>query len=314
MARTRRDSEGSLELLLDTITNTFGSVLFITMLVAILVRAAGQPAKNKEPVSAISRANAEARVAEASAEIERVKRAIESLPPADPVLDSIEREIAELREETARLLMDGSALSARIMADQEKRLELDRRIAEARRSLERLRPIAKEQAERRRKAEERSAELAQSAIAIDKPVDPTQIVQVATFPELAETTKEQFGLLMKYGRLYAMHARDAAGNRLGPNPDHFVVTRRPDGRQTAQARPDAGHIADGATVREALRQLLSRYPADRWVIAMVVHEDSFGQFQTVKAALVELGYQYDPMTIRANKGVWDSGGTEARGQ
>lgn len=314
MTRKHESVEGSLDLLLDTITNTFGSVLFITMLVAILLRTAGISDGNQDPISKTEQASAEAQISELTADIERLRATLASLPPADPTLARIDAEIAAVLQETARMLAEDAAVSAQTVADQERAAQLTKRLAEVRDKLDHLRPLAKEQAERREVAEKRAAELAKAAIALDRPVDPTRITQTARLPELAASKKEQFGIYMRYGRVYVMHEWGAAGERRGPNTRHFVITSRPDGGQSAQARPDAGFIADGATATKTIRDVLRNHPSDEWVVAVIVHEDSFAQFQTVKTALVDLGYQYEPIVVRKDKGVWDSGGTGKRGQ
>lgn len=314
MARSRDTIDASLELLLDTITNTFGSVLFITMLVAVLLRMSGRSETQLPPVSRTEQARAEARVAELAAEADRLKATLDSLPVADSTLARVEADIVAAAQETARLMAEDTALAVEIVRDQESIAALEQQVAETTRNLERITPLADQEARRRRQAETEAAELTKSAVELDRPVDPTLIVQTAQLPELLTTQKDQIGLLMHYGRVYVMHEYGPAGERLGPNAGHFVITAQPDGRQSAKARPDAGHIADGATIKDTLGQILARYPADKWVVAIIVHEDSFAQFQSVKAALVELGYQYEPITARTGDGVWDSGGSTVRGQ
>lgn len=313
MARSHESAEGSLELLLDTITNTFGSVLFITMLVAILLRMSGHSTQDREPTSKIEQARAVARAAEVSAEIDRLKATLETLPHGDPALTRIEADVVRAMQETAEALAQDTSVARETIAKQERIAHLEREVNEIARDLEKIAPDAKEQATRREAAERRAAELAKLSAELDRPVDPDRIVQTARLPELSATRKQPFGLLLKYGRIYVMHDWDDSGNRLGPNSNHFVITKRDDGRQSAQARPDAGHIADGATSKKTVREILRRFPAEKWYVQIVVNEDSFSQFQTVKKSLIDLGYQYEPIPMRVNGGVWDQGGVD-RGQ
>jgi hypothetical protein len=111
LAQAIRSVEGSLELLLDTITNTFGSVLFITMLVAILLRMSGHATQDREPTSKIEQARVAARAAELSAEIDRLKATLETLPYSDPAMPRIEADVARAMQETA------IRLAAQIRAD-----------------------------------------------------------------------------------------------------------------------------------------------------------------------------------------------------
>jgi hypothetical protein len=314
MARSHESVEGGLELLLDTITNTFGSVLFITMLVAVLLRMTGRTAADREPISKTEQARAEAEVAEVSAEIDRLKAALDALPPPDPVMARITSDTAAAAQEIARVLTDDTTASVEIVRRQERIAELERQATQTAEELTRVEDIAAEQAKRRMQAETAAAALAQLAVELDRPVDPERIVQVAQLPELTEQNKKQFAILIKYGRIYAWHVFAEDGSRLGPNPDHFMITPRPDGNLSVKAKPDAGHIADAATIKQSLRELLQRFPPTGWVVSTLVAEDSFAQFQTVKAALVDLGYQYEPIPIRAGEGIWDAGGLNVRAQ
>ena len=211
MARSRDTIDASLELLLDTITNTFGSVLFITMLVAVLLRMSGRSETQPPPISRTEQARTEARVAELSAEAERLKATLDSLPVTDSTLARVEADIVAVAQETARLMAEDTALAVEIVRDQESMATLEQQVADTTRSLERIDPLADEEARRRRQAETEAAELARSAVELDRPVDPTLIVQTAQLPELSTTQKDQIGLLMHYGRVYVMHESGPAG-------------------------------------------------------------------------------------------------------
>ena len=83
MKRTKHHDEGSLDLLLDTITNTFGSILFITILVALLLRFSGHVSSRKVEVSKADQARAQARLTELSAEVNRLKATLDFIPQSD---------------------------------------------------------------------------------------------------------------------------------------------------------------------------------------------------------------------------------------
>lgn len=313
MKRTKHHDEGSLDLLLDTITNTFGSILFITILVALLLRFSGHVSSRKVEVSKADQARAQARLAELSAEVNRLKATLDFIPQSDSEVVRIERSIAAAAQELAAVFQEDAAAATEISDDQDYIVSVHQRLASLSQELERLRPLADESAQQRAKAEETAANLAALASELDRPIDPERIEQTATLPELTSTSKKQIGLFMRYGRVYVMHQWSPAGMRLGPNTDHFVISTRPDGNQSAKARPDAGCLADQATIKSALREILRGFPPDNWVVGLVVNEDSFPQFQTVKSTLVALGYQYEPFPIEVGNGAWDMGGS-ARGQ
>ena len=80
MSRKREGPDGSLELLLDTICNTFGGVLFISILVVILLNMSSKQAETTPPTDA-ARAElieAQARLSKTNDELEQLLTAIQT--------------------------------------------------------------------------------------------------------------------------------------------------------------------------------------------------------------------------------------------
>lgn len=316
MAR-KSPPDSSLELLLDTITNTFGSVLFLTILVTLLLRTAGDAARDSKPLEApMSLADQdllESRIADASRDCELLQIRLAKLATADPALLALQATVLKRTNETVGILAEVAGIDGRALEDQRIAMASDAERNRIDTALSEIKPEAEKEAERRRVVEAEAKELAKLAVDLDRPVDSAKIVQTAVLPVLGATEKKQIGLYMRYGRLYVMHRWNEAGERLGPNPEHFLIAQQPDATQTATARPDAGFIADAATVRRELVRILKAFPPDQWVVGVVVYEDSFAQFQAVKAALVELGYEYEPIRTGPGNPVRDRGGS-SRGQ
>lgn len=170
------------------------------------------------------------------------------------------------------------------------------------------------EAERRQRAEAEAADLARSEIELDRPAEATGVVQTSV-PVLDHIPpgERQVGLYLRYGRIYLMHQWGPDGERLGPNPDHFMITPRSADTQTARPRPGTGLLVGGPRLREELSGLLSPFPSKDWVVGFAVHQDSFGYFQAVKQALIELGYRYEPLPTGPNRSIQDSG-DKARAQ
>jgi hypothetical protein len=313
----RQSTDSSLELLLDTITNTFGSVLFLTILVTLLLRTASDNAADSEPgappMSATDQGLLEARIADASRDYDRLQTRLAGLTPVDPGLVALKTTVLERANEAVRTLAEVAAVDGRTLEEQRLAVAVDAELDRIDAALAEIKPQAEKEAERRRVLEEEAAALAKLAVDLDRPVDSAKIVQTAVLPVLGATDKNQIGLYLRYGRLYVMHRWTDAGEQVGPNLDHFLVTSKPDGTQVATARPDAGYIADAATVHRELSRILRSFPADRWVVGVVVYDDSFAQFQAVKAGLVELGYEYEPIRTGPGNPVRDRGGS-SRGQ
>ena len=319
MAR-RRQAEDSLDLLLDTITNTFGSILFLTMLVALLLRTTGTPtttesavtgANASQPLSAQDMEQRKARADELNHEIAVLTAALQANPPDDPEHSQIQSAIIAATTETRERLEQDAALTTGIAEDQRRIAEVSAGSQQLEAELTAAREAAAHQADRKQRAEKEAAELARSAIERDRPDEASGTVQTTVVPVLEPITpgsRRQLGLYLRFGRVYVMHRWGPDGKRMGPNPDHFVITTRPDGSQTARARPEAGIVVDDGDARRALTDILVPFPPQGWIVAVVVHQDSFAQFQTVKHVLISLGYEYEPIPAATGQSISDSGG------
>jgi len=323
MMKRRRPSADSLDLLLDTVTNTFGSILFLTMLIALLLRTTGKtespnvdgsPPGGGDPLSHLEQARHAAHVDELASEIEILTRSLGEIPPSDPKLAQLQATVVEAVNEVGRLLQQDAALTVAIADDQRWIADSITASKQVEADLAAIREQATVEAERRKRAESEAADLAHFAVELDRPTQPSGVIQT-NVPVLDQVApdKRQVGLYLRYGRIYLMHQWGPDGERRGPNPGHFVITPRSGDSQTARARPDAGLPADGPLLREELGSLLKPFPADAWVVGFAVHQDSFDHFQAVKRALVALGYQYEPLPTGPNHGIQDSGGN-ARAQ
>jgi len=313
----KQAADSSLELLLDTITNTFGSVLFLTILVTLMLRTAGhEPAglqSQTQPTSVKVPEVLQERIEDTVREMARLRERLATFPPEDATLAALESATLRLNREADDIVAKTLEANGRLLSAQRAAAEADAELGRIDRELTEFVPRAKAEAARRRRLEEEAAALAKLAVELDRPVDPVKIEQTVILPILQVVEKKQVGLYMRYGRLYFMHQWSAAGERMGPNPDHFLVARNADGSQVAKARPEAGLIADAIALQREVPQLLKRFPPDGWTVAVVVYEDSFNQVQSVKSVLVGLGYQYDLIRTGPSKAIQDGGG-EARGQ
>jgi hypothetical protein len=310
----RNDNGGSLELLLDTITNTFGGIVFLAMLVALLLRTTSrQTAKgvhSEPPMPAVERATLEVRLAQLEQEVDDLRGLIDSRASAARVTpERIPH--SELADAVAAL---NGALAIKAQASL---ATLDHQRAESAanddvKSLEQGRELAEadlaDALQRRVAAREEAAELARIALQLDRPPGPTVIEQTVALPTLRSTTKRQLGLYVRYGRIFMMH-RWRAGQRLGPNTEQFIVTSGTP--PVARPKPQAGILVNPDTIERELLAILKPFSSQGFVVAAVVFDDSFDAFQTIKATLVALGYEYFPIPLKAGESVLDSGGRGA---
>lgn len=315
MGRRKRGRDSSLELLLDTITNTFGGILFIAILVSLMLRStsrqAWQEAARHEPMSPLEQARLENRIEELRTDADILTKRIAAAPPARTAggesvsTRGLEAAVAELQA-----AIDDRAEAAASL------LELQREAAESRAQAASL---GKEQATAEAKlaaaeqkvaaAKEEAARLAAAVLAMEEAAA-QKVERTVGLPNLRPSAKEQVGLYLRFDRLFTMHDWED-GRRMGPNTDQFVVVpvEGDDGvQQVARPKPGAGLAIDAATVRKTVGRVLGPFPPGRFVVSLIVFDDSFDVFQVVKEAIVEAGYEYRPMPLRAGESVVDFGG------
>jgi hypothetical protein len=323
MARSSGLNDSSLELLLDTICNTFGGVLFLAMLVSLLLtqtrKQIDAEAATADPVPAVSAADL-VRLDSRAEQIERELTHLQTLltdvrdisgemaePGYREKLDAMrdaERKATELAASRVRVLQDIAESQAATARAAGTAAATERERTEAERHLEAA-------MERLTAAREERARLVQSAIRLrDDTAQSTTVSTTGKAPRERDTDKREFGVMLKYGRMYLMHRYNRGAREV--NTDDFVVTP---GllHHTAEPKPYFGlDLKSGAGSIAEVRRLLSDHPAKDWYPCLVVHPDSFEEFLTLKAALVSLGYEYRLMPT--HNGVFDGGGEGGRVQ
>lgn len=317
MARRSSTDSGSLELLLDTICNTFGGVLFLAMLVSLLlsqtqrkvdeVPADPQPAMSAADLVRLDmRAEAAARTVEALTEqVRQARRAAMDLTVPDSEALTVAMEAAEKRADEAAVRQ--VHLLTQIASEQVASARASRAAVADAREHEQLAAAAERARTRLAAALAARETLLESAIRIrDDEQRRSTIRTTGKAPRMRETDKSECGLLLRYGRLYRM--KDLLKGELVANDRDFAVTP---GllANTARAKPHAG--LDVATIEgrdAALRKVLADFPPSRWYTCLVVFPDSFEEFLTVKNWLVERGYEY--RIVPTTAGVVDRGASE----
>jgi len=317
MPRKSGSSGESLELLLDTICNTFGGVLFLAMLVSLLLSQKQRTVEQSpaDPRAAMSeadfvrlrtRADDASRAVESLTEQARSARraALDLAVPDSEVLvaamEAAETEVEQAAARRAQLLLEiageqaaAARASRAAVADDRERQEL---VAAAERTRKRLEMVLAER-----------SELLESAVRIrDDLARRATVETTGKAPRMRKTDKVECGVLLRYGRLYRM--KDLQGDGLTTNDRDFAVTPGLVAN-TARAKPHAGVDVGTIEGREsAFRRVLADFPSSRWYVCLVVYPDSFEEFLIVKNWLVEHGYEYRIMPTADS--VVDQGASE----
>lgn len=311
MSRRRRNDDSSLELLLDTITNTFGGILFLAILVSLLLQSASPnteeaAASTNTPLSAAEQATYEVALEDLQDQLSRLqkRRHAADTPPTTPETKTddeaaaLAAEIAEACEDRARAGLETADHQRARSATLEELAQLDERRAASARRLEEAK---RERADAAAEAES----LVRLRDKLERSSQASSIEQTAGMPTIHETNKQQVAIYVRFGRLFLMHSW-RNGSRMGPNPAYFVVT--PGSPPVARPKPGAGIPIQTETIDAEVDKMLEDFPPGRWVVAIVVFGDSFEEFQLVKRSIVEKSYEYNPIPVKPGGSVFDSGG------
>jgi hypothetical protein len=315
MSRRRSLEDSSLELLLDTICNTFGGILFLAMLVSLLLT-------QTQRRTAAKAAAAGPQPALSPAEITRMERRIENLQHEAERIESLLEDVANLsvqfaspeNESLARALAAAESRNATLQARQ---AELLATAADAQAASARAAATAKEEerrfdraradldAARRRlaDAQRESSALVKAAATLEARLQAAETVETTgRAPRERVTSKREFGLLLKYGRVYHMHRYTPNGRSVNLT-DFFVVEGSEFNR--AHPRPTAGIDLAAPAAFDQVEASCRPFPADEWHPSLVVHGDSFAEFLILKSWLVKRNYEY--RVIPTAEGVVDQG-------
>lgn len=281
--RTTADSTESLELLLDTICNTFGAVIFISMLVAILVSQSSRqqaPAELTEDPEVVSAAvQDELRIAQEKLRVlsgqlrqqEVVKHRFateESLMLAGKVKQQTQQRIRFMQEksEAVKELTDSSSTSAILQNTlQQQQAAFDAAASENQRLREE----------------------------IDKQKD--LAARTARIPQVRRTTKQSVAFALDDGRLIRMTTPDGTVD----STDCELVNEN--GGRVVRPRPGQGlPISAKVSPSQIAKRFNGIATKDQFVILFVAR-DSFAEFIAVKDKLVEIGIEYDVRIFPGDK-------------
>ena len=302
MSRRKESTGDSLELLLDTICNMFGGIVFISLLVVVMLQTTAKPAPDVSPVEAIDPADLEIlegdlaklrlerdRLAQArAAQVELIARLIpEDYDQKLADLRELAREQAEL-EQKAQSLGESNLDRTRQVSEEQRSLAADeRKLEEARRELKSLEAEHEELLKRK-----------------------TETLPVAEFrPGLT-----QVQVSICYDRLYIRHEW-VGGERAGPNLDDYFVSESDGESIRVHPKPTGGIPLDGSERSNSLiAARLRSFSPDEHQIAVTVWPDSYDSFRTLRALLAEAGFRYQILACRSTDSVVDRGGRDRPSQ
>ena len=293
MRRRRFSQNDSLEMLLDTITNTFGGILFLSILVAILVQFSGGGVRASAPGEEDDLTDLRKMISQKNADLDSLRVALDA--QEETLHEFMRTHAPEQLEEVLTLRSREKALRQQILemeatvqnAEKENRdveegqRELTLQLTEATRREELLRQELREQIKKR--------------------------TQVARLPSLRATNKREFATVVRYGRLYFLHATNMDRSLRTPNLDDFVLLADEAAVFRLTPKPYAGlPIGETEDFERLLSERLVTLDRNFDYLAIAVWEDSFTDFKYLRKALVELGWEYRLMPVEEGTFVQES--------
>ncbi len=252
-----REPESSLELLLDTMCNTFGGVMFIAIALVVVVSMARPvvDALNRDLSTEVAELSREAEALErelaVAEEASTEKQALERLLAADPRRHRLE-ELALLQSGAERRRAEVELLRSRLAAEKLRLREKERMVRENTAGLRQVEERLEQQQEALEMAEARRRLLEAGS---------TGAAVSLNFRRLEESSQLPFYLLVCDGRVWKV---GPWRRETGFEPDEDVSVRREKNLVICTIRPGAGvPLLEGEELSPAFRALLATLPADR---------------------------------------------------
>ena len=300
MSRRRQPDASSLELLLDTICNTFGGVLFIAIMVVLLLRQAGDstasPSAESTPQSPLEIQTMANHYEEIAGELARLQQnrnsqddVVRTFAPEATQLLFVRRNEVTRQQESLRAEIDRMIASIASMAAHVDELEVENQ------------GIKQTLAETKSRYEAQVAQLDEDR---KKRVENIRMPVVRNGRE-----KPEIGLVMHYGRLYVWRTYGYGAVPTGLNLKDFVVTGEEKGGLVVEPNPLAGiSVNESEQSRTDVRRVLSPFDPKECYLVIIVRPDSYGAFKHLRDQAVEMGFEYRLMPAYFDVPIYSRGG------
>lgn len=280
MKRKHGSDNSSLDLFLDTISNTFGGILFIAILVSIMLqrRTAEEvmQAKDAVPVSAERADEIAHQLEHLSQDRQNMLLLVEELrkqqPPESDTELARERQTLDTQQELLQQAIDEQSAMAQQLTD----LLKDKAELQAR--LDQLHAQST-QAQDQQQQEQQAFEEALLAKTVERKVPKVETLQ----------TTDIRGFILRYGRLYALHEPQT----YTINKAHIQVEAQGPAQGTITPLAGKGWDLSNTAHRMETEQFLTGHDPAAYLCRIAVYPDSFAEFEGLREILVRTGHRYD---------------------
>lgn len=287
MSRSKTSTHDSLDLLLDTICNTFGGVLFISLLVVILLNMSSRTVSLTPPSEVSQQELSEQReqmleqqrrLESLSRTAEQRRRAIEQF--SDPDAQGLAEEHRQRQSELEDLLEERNRRAGDIAGSQE----------QINQTLQELQDLQEQLAAARARHAALAAELAQER---------EQRLQTAELPRQQSTTKIPAVFLLQQGRLCAYTAAGPGGQFIPNDREHRVMTDA-DGEYVQPILENGLRVDPAGGNVDDIMNRFNEFNSSAHFILVAVWPDSFAEAAVVRDAAVRAGFQYTLRPFQEN--------------
>ncbi|MFO7906690.1 MAG: hypothetical protein R6U98_28805 [Pirellulaceae bacterium] len=273
--------QSSLELLLDTITNTFGGILFLAMLVVILL----QLTSNSRIPSPPDR-ETQKHLQELENDLIVAEQELDGLREAYRIQKQLLEQMVTKKSRAQLAALESARSTKRDL--NAKRGELAGKLASKQADINSIAQAVKDVKDR---LKEKETEIEEAKRDLAREVQSR--TTTARLPRMHETAKREIPIVVRYDRLFLPHTYDGLLSRRRVNTDDMVVLESRLFDVLITPKPYAGTpIREDAETRDVIRKKLEPFSNTRAYLALGVWEDSFDSFIELKNVLVELGYEY----------------------
>jgi len=281
MTRRAPPQSDSLEMLLDTMCNTFGGIILIALLIALLAR---ETRRNQAETRAITQSASllHRQLEQAQSELAQARRLQQELArrAADPatahLLSLVQRreQLRDLNELLVEQLRTANQPVSFRPADLISNWTARATAVET--NLTQERTLAASLQSQLADLQLQSNALAQAAL---------RQVQHLRLPREHDTTKTNLNVIVRYQRVYPLYFfRYGLPER---NTDSLAWQEEPNNIKRVDPLPNQGFDAG-----PALAPFLAQVPTNNFYLAFQVYEDSFAAFRPAKEAALQHGLEY----------------------
>lgn len=295
--RARTLPPDSLELLLDTLCNTFGGILFIAILVVLLLQMSRPKDENEGDSNdrSVTRVedDLESELNELTSTVASQKRMLDSLRRDEwNSQNDILRKLTSVKHDSEKVVRD---LLIKIPELDAEKHAIKEGLANSKKRLENIEiELSKVRAERRRSE--------------------NQSQRQTEMPVSRNVNSNPVAVVLRYGRMYVWH-HYVNGERAGLNADDFVVVKETTAglitRPKVTSGVDLSNLEEAST---AIRSRLAEFDRDHYYLDVAVREDSFDEFASFRRIVSRLGYSYSVYPMSDGDVIIDRGGPKRKVQ